>query len=53
MTPRPLAGSQRWLCGLDFFISDVRDGLGSFPGVFPMAHAGRPVFQSIAACMPG
>jgi MFS family permease len=38
MTAQPLTGSQRWLCGLNFFIADVRDGLGPFLGVFLMAH---------------
>ena len=38
MTPQPLTGSQRWLCGLNFFLSDVRDGLGPFLGVFLMAR---------------
>ncbi len=38
MKPQRVTGSQRWLCGLNFFISDVRDGLGPFLGVFLMAH---------------
>lgn len=38
MTSRPLTPSQRWLCGLNFFIADVRDGLGPFLGVFLMGQ---------------
>ncbi|AVO34801.1 MFS transporter [Ottowia oryzae] len=38
MGKQTLSGSQRWLCGLNFFASDVRDGLGPFLGVFLMAH---------------
>ena len=38
MAKQVLSGSQRWLCGLNFFVSDVRDGLGPFLGVFLMAH---------------
>ncbi|MDD2991426.1 MAG: MFS transporter [Zoogloea sp.] len=38
MTPNPLTSSQRWLCGLSFFIADVRDGLGPFLGVFLMGQ---------------
>ncbi len=36
MAKQVLSGSQRWLCGLNFFVSDVRDGLGPFLGVFLM-----------------
>ncbi len=38
MGKQTLSGAQRWLCGLNFFASDVRDGLGTFIGVFLMAH---------------
>lgn len=38
MNPRLVTTSQRWLGGLNFFISDVRDGLGPFLGVFLMAQ---------------
>lgn len=38
MKPRLGTTSQRWLGGLNFFISDVRDGLGPFLGVFLMAQ---------------
>ncbi|KAB2970249.1 MFS transporter [Zoogloea sp.] len=38
MTPNPLTSSQRWLCGLSFFIADVRDGLGPFLGLFLMGQ---------------
>lgn len=38
MKPRLVTASQRWLGGLNFFISDVRDGLGPFLGVFLMAQ---------------
>ena len=38
MAKQVLSGSQRWLCDLNFFVSDVRDGLGPFLGVFLMAH---------------
>lgn len=30
--------SRRWLSGLNFFLADVRDGLGPFLGVFLMSH---------------
>lgn len=35
------AHSQRWLSGLNFFLADVRDGLGPFLGVFLMGHGWR------------
>lgn len=35
------APSQRWLSGLNFFLSDVRDGLGPFLGVYLMGHGWR------------
>lgn len=39
MTPLTQSGrSQRWLSGLNFFLADVRDGLGPFLGVFLMGH---------------
>ncbi|MFY3129595.1 MFS transporter [Achromobacter ruhlandii] len=30
--------SQRWLVGVNFFLADVRDGLGPFLGVFLLGH---------------
>ncbi|MDD7979839.1 MFS transporter, partial [Achromobacter ruhlandii] len=30
--------SQRWLAGVNFFLADVRDGLGPFLGVFLLGH---------------
>ncbi len=39
MAPSPMrAGSARWLAGLNFFLADVRDGLGPFLGVFLMGQ---------------
>lgn len=34
-------GSRRWLSGLNFFLADVRDGLGPFLGVFLMGQGWR------------
>jgi MFS family permease len=33
--------SQRWLSGVNFFLADVRDGLGPFLGVFLLSHGWR------------
>lgn len=41
MTSMPLKPSQRWLPGLNFFLADVRDGLGPFLGVFLLGQGWR------------
>lgn len=42
MTTRPTRkASRRGLSGLNFFMADVRDGLGPFLGVFLMSHGWR------------
>ncbi|MFY1984432.1 MFS transporter [Achromobacter xylosoxidans] len=33
--------SRRWLAGVNFFLADVRDGLGPFLGVFLVGHGWR------------
>ena len=33
--------ARRWLPGLNFFLADVRDGLGPFLGVFLLAQGWR------------
>lgn len=33
--------SRRWLAGVNFFLADVRDGLGPFLGVFLLGHGWR------------
>lgn len=39
--PPPHASSRRWLSGLNFFLADVRDGLGPFLGVFLASQGWR------------
>ncbi|WP_085626680.1 MULTISPECIES: MFS transporter [unclassified Pseudomonas] len=39
--PPAHASSRRWLCGLNFFLADVRDGLGPFLGVLLVSHGWR------------
>lgn len=38
---RPHPHARRWLPGLNFFLADVRDGLGPFLGVFLLAQGWR------------
>lgn len=39
--PATHASSRRWLSGLNFFLADVRDGLGPFLGVLLASHGWR------------
>lgn len=39
--PSTHASSRRWLSGLNFFLADVRDGLGPFLGVLLAGHGWR------------